>query len=146
MIDISEAVFESVWLEANKFYDAESRYYKIFEIEHSKQVNPSYSPCLKRLHFSSLTSEISFVVQKIQSPLTSDESDIHINSIEDKLEEVKKKLDVLQKQTEILTSQLNEVIPKLSIIKNLIRQGTSQARENFQIPKKELHSTCSESY
>ena len=136
------AAHETVWLDANRFYEAESRYYEVSLTEHRRRANPGHSPpSVKKagMQQSSLASEIAYARQKIQNFLKSGDSGVDSGSCTmlNRLEKIEKEQEWMKQKLESLTSNLETVLSNLSLVEKFMKQPNNQVKETVQVVKKD---------
>jgi len=139
----NQAMHETVWLNANAYYDAERRYYEGSSTNSQIKANPGHNPPSVQNAAgtqSSLASEIAYARQKIQNFLKSGDAGIDSGSctLLNRLETVEKEQAIMQQALLKLSSDMAMVLGKLSIVEKFIQQqGNNQVKEVVSVPKKE---------
>lgn len=129
----STTLHETVWLDANRFYDAEQRYYDVSLSDMARKKNPG-SPTASGVSQSSLASEIAFARQKIQNFLKSGDSGIDSSSsILSRLEKVEKENHALKENIDRLISEMQGVMSELSLVKDSMLIANLHAKDSNQV-------------
>jgi len=124
---------ETVWIEANRFYDAEQRYYEVSVSDMARQKNPG-SPSATGMLQSSLASEIAFARQKIQNFLKSGDSGIDSSSsLLSRMERVEKENHVLKENLDKLISQMEVMVSELSVVKEYMLKTDLHTKDSKQV-------------
>jgi len=108
----ASALNETVWLDANRFYDMERQYYEVSMAEYRQRANPGHNP-------------------------SSGDAGIETNSgsLLTRMERLEKEQETMKNDLEKVTSQMKEVMFELSLVKEFMIKATFQSKDTSQISK-----------
>jgi len=121
-IDAATAMQETVWLNANSYYEAERRYYESSPsvTEHPRTSNPGHNnPGVKKCPGAGDTG-----------------MDLGSSSVLNRLEKIEKEQSTMKQQLDKLTSDFTSVLSKLSQIEKFLKMPSNQAKDTVLAPKK----------
>lgn len=136
------ALNETVWLDANRFYDAERRFYEVSLNESKRRQNPGHTnpnpgqnDGMSQL-VSSLASEIAYAREKIHNFLKSPSTEIDTNAcLLSRLEKVERDQKNMKQDVDKLISQMEGVLSELSIVRDFMVNAKIEKKDSIQVNK-----------